>query len=326
MQITVVIPVYNASAHLREAVTSVLAQEQAAEVILVEDGSQDDSLDVARQLENDSSRVRVLQHPGGGNRGAAASRALGIRHARFDVVSFLDADDRMLPGRFDAAAQRLEDPAVDGVYDAVGVFFQTPEAEAWWDEHKSYRIASVRQEVPPEALFLSLISGDNGFFNSDGITVRRSLFDRVGPLESKLVIGEDLYLWLRLAAVGRLVAGNLSTPAAEYRIHEQNSIRNLHGLYDRQRLKMWRMLLKWLRGRDFDRRVQTEVGARVIRDFNLERPTSGSSFASKLRAARVLFMLWRHCPMIHKDERFTWARNNALGLSRLKSRLVSNDS
>ncbi|MCP4687681.1 MAG: glycosyltransferase family 2 protein, partial [Desulfobacterales bacterium] len=162
MKISVIIPVYNAETFIEEAVQSALGQPETGEVILIEDGSTDNSLTVCRELEKASSRVRLLRHPGGGNRGAGPSRNLGILNATYDYIAFLDADDFYLPGRFAAASQIFaQDPLIDGVYGATGIHFETESArEAWRNSplHRGRMITTMKGRIPPDRLFHALAS------------------------------------------------------------------------------------------------------------------------------------------------------------------------
>jgi CDP-glycerol glycerophosphotransferase len=84
-------PVFNASDHLDEALTSVRRQRhRAIEVVVVDDGSTDDSLAIARRHASADRRVRVVSQP---NAGASAARTAGIELASGDLLTFVDADD-----------------------------------------------------------------------------------------------------------------------------------------------------------------------------------------------------------------------------------------
>jgi glycosyltransferase involved in cell wall biosynthesis len=99
--VSVVLPARNAAATVGQAVASVFAESGVTtEVLLVDDGSTDDTVNAARAVERHDERceLRVFRHPGGLNRGVAASRNLGLAHARARFVAFLDADDWLLPG------------------------------------------------------------------------------------------------------------------------------------------------------------------------------------------------------------------------------------
>jgi glycosyltransferase involved in cell wall biosynthesis len=95
--VTTIIPVYNRAQMLREAVASTLAQtHHPIEIVIVDDGSTDETGRVADQLAGDS--VRVAHQP---NRGPGAARETGRRLARGEFIQHLDSDDLLLPGKFE---------------------------------------------------------------------------------------------------------------------------------------------------------------------------------------------------------------------------------
>ena len=117
MGVSVIIPVYNDGRHVAAAVSSALRQPEVAEILLVEDGSEDGSLAICKQLAEADRRTSCLRHPQGDNRGCAESRNLGIRSATGEFIAFLDADDHYLDGRFTTAVEILtNDPSLDGIY------------------------------------------------------------------------------------------------------------------------------------------------------------------------------------------------------------------
>lgn len=97
-----------------QPVASALAEPETGEVLLVEETSPDGALAVCEQLAARDERVRVLRHPGGENRGAAASRNLGIQQASCLFIGFLDTDDYYLPGRFTTAGVNIGDASIRG--------------------------------------------------------------------------------------------------------------------------------------------------------------------------------------------------------------------
>lgn len=104
--LSVIVPVYNAAATLEKCAASVLSQApEAAELILVDDGSADDSPALCDRLAAQDSRVRVIHQKNGG---ASAARNAGLAAANGRYVQFVDADDWVNPGLYDAALPPLE--------------------------------------------------------------------------------------------------------------------------------------------------------------------------------------------------------------------------
>ncbi|MBR6412138.1 MAG: glycosyltransferase family 2 protein [Alphaproteobacteria bacterium] len=90
-KVSVIIPVYNVEKYLRECLDSVVNQTlKEIEIILIDDGSTDSSLDICREYAEKDSRIQVYTQE---NRGAGAARNRGIRIAKGEYVAFIDADD-----------------------------------------------------------------------------------------------------------------------------------------------------------------------------------------------------------------------------------------
>ena len=115
--VTILVASYNYARFLGETLESALAQTYGNfELLVVEDGSTDGSLELAQQYAATDTRVRVLRHADGGNHGLPASLALGLAHARGECVAFLESDDRWHP---DSLRLRLQARAATG----AGVVF-----------------------------------------------------------------------------------------------------------------------------------------------------------------------------------------------------------
>ncbi len=98
--ISVVMPVYNAQKTLEYSASSVLSQSyDRIELILVDDGSKDDSLQLCRRIAEKDDRVKVLSQP---NSGPASARNAGLNAIRGEYVVFADSDDHFSPGAFQA--------------------------------------------------------------------------------------------------------------------------------------------------------------------------------------------------------------------------------
>ena len=93
--VSIIMPCYNASAYLREAIESVLSQSyQDWELIIVDDGSTDNSREIAREYVAKDKRIHLIEQP---NSGACRARNNGIEHAKGEYIKFLDADDVLEP-------------------------------------------------------------------------------------------------------------------------------------------------------------------------------------------------------------------------------------
>ena len=118
VQISVIIPVYNAELYLEKCIESVLGQTfDALEVICVDDGSSDASVEILRKFQNKDERLIVLQQK---NRGAGAARNNGLRRAKGKFIHVLDADDWVDTAAYEKLYKVMTDSRAD-----VGVFMYT---------------------------------------------------------------------------------------------------------------------------------------------------------------------------------------------------------
>lgn len=118
--VSIVVPVYNAQRYLDETLDSILQQTYASiEVILVDDGSQDDSLALCRRRQAEDERIRVIAQE---NAGPSAARNRGLREARGEYLMFVDSDDlvhRLALEKMVAAMQEGDPREIDAYCDAA---------------------------------------------------------------------------------------------------------------------------------------------------------------------------------------------------------------
>jgi GT2 family glycosyltransferase len=297
MRVSVIIPVFNAAAHVGEAVASAVAQPETGEVILVEDGSTDSSLEVCRRLEQQHDSVRLLRHQDGGNHGAGASRNLGIAGARCPLVAFLDADDYYLPDRFKNAMEVFDrNPDADGVYESTGVFFQDDQSRLRWKDSGWPECLGMRRRVDPSDLFETLVAGGAGSFCTDGLVVRRALFEKSGVFNTRLRAGQDTHLWIRMAHGGRLYPGQTGCAVSMCRIHAGNRVTGRtrkNQQADVQRV--WGDLVRWGRAERLpvgQVRLLARRYAAASRGLVMQRRLPGA-WGDAVRSCGFLI---RHCP------------------------------
>jgi len=247
MDISTVIPVYNAERYVESAVDSALRQKEVAEVILVEDKSPDNALEICRRLEQEHPRVKLFQHSDGENHGAGESRNLGIRKAGCEYIAFLDADDYYLDNCFSKAAEVLEkDRNLDGVYGAVGAEFENEEAKRRYFLTHHDETATVDEWVTPEQLFHYLVLGCAGYIHLNGLVVKKAGLLEVGLLP-KLRLHQDMVLTVKLAAKLRLAAGQVNEPVSIRRLHLDNRITSLKTDFSVTQFRAYQYLLNWSR-------------------------------------------------------------------------------
>lgn len=254
LRISVIIPVYNAERYVETAVRSALQFAEVKEVILVDDAGPDNSLAVCQRLAALEPRIKLMQHPGGANRGAGESRNLGMRVATEEFIAFLDADDHFLPNRFDAEHRIFaEHPDADGVYGAVGPVFEDAQSRERYERTYRHRITTVRHRVPPEDLFRGLLGfgpADFGHIHLNALTIRKRLLARMDALMTGMVLHEDSEFTIRLAWYGRLYPGSLEQPVSQRRLHPDN--RYVRQLSDRSRYLFEKTLLDWMHREQVD--------------------------------------------------------------------------
>lgn len=192
--VSVVIPAFNAAAHLGDALDSVLAQTGAfqLEVIVIDDGSTDGTARVAQAR----AGVRLLRS--GANRGPSAARNAGISAAGGEFVAFLDADDCWPPGalatRIGALQQHPDAALVFG--DCRQFDERGPHARTLFEAGGLGAAAWGPGGTVPGAYHRLL---DENFITTGSVVARRAELLAAGGFAEDLRLVEDLDLWLRLA-------------------------------------------------------------------------------------------------------------------------------
>jgi glycosyltransferase involved in cell wall biosynthesis len=229
MRITVIIPVFNAGKTLVSAVESVLQTKHPnLEILVINDGSTDCSRETAINLAiTYAGVVRMVEHPDQANHGMTASRNLGIKRSTGEAICFLDADDLFLPHRFEISVPLLmERSAVDGVYEAVGVAFESPAQKELWGKRA---LLWPTAHIPDcKALLEAMLLNRIGTWQAAGVLVKKRLFAKTGLFTDTLrgvrqKVEDDTHLFYKMAAIGCLIPGEVTKPVALYRRHQENS-------------------------------------------------------------------------------------------------------
>jgi glycosyltransferase involved in cell wall biosynthesis len=212
-RVSVVIPCYNAARYICATIETVFAQgEQDIEVIVVDDGSNDRSVELVRA---GFPSVRVVEQA---NQGVAAARNHGVRMAAGEWIAFLDADDIWLPGKLAAQFAQLEAAAgCRMIYTAWKVWpSDAPRPDqACLAELAASAGDGARWQGPSGWIYPELLL-DCVVWTST-VLAHRSLFDEIGVFDTTLRVGEDYDLWLRASRVTPIL--RVAHPYALYRIH-----------------------------------------------------------------------------------------------------------
>lgn len=201
LTVSCIIPVFNGDLHLAEALRSVLGQTRPPdEILVVDDGSTDRSAEVAGQFDD----VRYLMKAHGG---PASARNLGVSVAAGDLVAFIDQDDLWHPEKLERQiACFAEDPALEICFSHVELFWDAA-LEAEQDGYRDQARAGV---VPG--------------YSTPSMVARRSAFERVGPLDPRLLFGDATDWTLRAMDLG-LEMRLLSDTLLYHRMHASNLTR-----------------------------------------------------------------------------------------------------
>jgi len=201
--ISIITPAYNASDFLPQTVASALAQTyRDFELLIVDDGSTDDTRDIAKSWERTDRRIRVLTRPHGG---PSAARNTAIAHAQGSYFALLDSDDLWHPSFLDAQIRILtSESAVDVVtgnaYNLGGARDGQPVNPAG----TSCRELSLRE----------ILEHENSVFVMS--VFRRAVVERIAGFDERLPLNEDYDFWIRAAHAGFTFVRN-PVPLGHYR-------------------------------------------------------------------------------------------------------------
>ncbi|OQX54719.1 MAG: hypothetical protein B5M53_05570 [Candidatus Cloacimonas sp. 4484_209] len=225
--VSVIIPTYNRAHLIRRAIQSVLNQTyQDFEIIIVDDGSTDDTEEVVKSFKNE--RIRYIRQEK--NEGAAAARNTGIKMAKGEYIAFQDSDDEWLPEKLEKQMKILENASPD-----LGVVYTS----AWkvWDGKKIY------EKSPTIMPYEGYICKDRidlrvkGIFLQSALIKKRYLLE-IDMLDESLPRYHDLDLFIRLAKRCRFY--HLDEPLFIYYYRNPDAI----CVNEEKAIQAWEILLK----------------------------------------------------------------------------------
>jgi glycosyltransferase involved in cell wall biosynthesis len=199
--VSVVIPVYNGTNYLREAVDSVLAQTYTHyEIIVVDDGSTDGTWEI---IQSYGTRVIGIHKENGG---VASAVNCGIRQAKGDYIAWLSHDDLFLPRKLERQVDFLRK---NEQFNACYTNYYVINA-------KGETTAEVETPWYPHGQAIRVLFGDF-YINGSSMLIARTCFDRVGLFSESLKYTQDGEMWLRI--IRQFDIGRLPEKLMKQRLH-----------------------------------------------------------------------------------------------------------
>lgn len=203
-RVSVIIPSYNCARYLGRAIDSARAQTyKDYEILVVDDGSTDDTKDVAMQY---GRKVTYLYQQ---NRGVSAARNHAILKANGELLAYLDADDMWYPEKLERQVAFLD------VHQECGMVHSEMSVINEQDEILHLRFyEETKRSVPQGHCVQQLLMRCH--IQPLTVVERRSSFDRVGGFDERLRVAEDYLHWIMIAAEGQAL-GYMAEPLGKYR-------------------------------------------------------------------------------------------------------------
>lgn len=197
--ISIIVPVYNGEKTLKKCLDSILSQTYPDfEVILVNDGSTDNSLEVCEAYVKKDKRIRLFSQP---NKGVSGARNLGIKESKGDYLTFVDCDDWIEPMMLSKMKGLMDLTNVDIVYmnfiyeygqsQCVGALYPSPLRKK---DIPSYPLAIL---LPEASNYYDNVKQDHDIFGAAcGKLIRKSLLENKIWFNEKLTVAEDCLFYL----------------------------------------------------------------------------------------------------------------------------------
>ncbi|HOW51573.1 MAG TPA: glycosyltransferase family 2 protein [bacterium] len=226
--VSVIIPTYNRATMVIEAIESVLAQTyRNIEVIVVDDGSVDDTEILVARITDE--RLRYLKIP---HAGRSVARNHGIRHARGEYIAFLDSDDLFLPDKISKQVEVLRGQSIVGLVCSSAYFVTVTEevSQAVVPWHKGldemlrgFKVDYIYHETKSGDIYRDVMIYDPSFtLILPTVMVKKSVFDLAGYFDESMSRIEDIDMWRRISK--HVYCQSLIEPLTIVRRHEGNTV------------------------------------------------------------------------------------------------------
>lgn len=216
VQISVIIPTYNRAKLLPQAIESVLNQTfQDFELIIVDDGSTDNTEEIVKNFQEKDKRIKYLKHQK--NKGPSATRNTGIKNSQGKYIAFLDADDIWLPQKIEIQLNKIKETNVNVIFSNWYI----------WNPKNNTKIKAFDSN-PIDAKQKNLISSlvKKNFGNSSAILANNSLFKK-NLFDENLRYSEDYDLWFKFF-LKRMKIVFITNPLVCCREHNEQTSKDIY--------------------------------------------------------------------------------------------------
>jgi glycosyltransferase involved in cell wall biosynthesis len=212
-------PAFNSSNFIAKAIESILSQTfQDFELILVDDGSTDNTLEIMTHYRQQDNRIQIIQSK---HMGCSCARNLGINQSKFPWIAVMDADDIALPKRF---AKQIEAANANPKVVAWGTYVHHVKLK---DEVLSLHKHGLLTE---EEFYDNRKRGDVPFVIHPTSLIKKEILLRVGGYDQKFSDADDFELFDRLSDHGSILV--IPEPLLLYRLHSQSVSMNKYFIRD----------------------------------------------------------------------------------------------
>jgi len=217
---SIIMPVYNASKHLRSTIESVLNQsERDFEMIMIDDGSSDNSLAIMLEMANQDHRLKTVSQ---NNQGVSKTRNLGVDLANGEYLAFIDADDIWQPEKLMYHRKLHEEKTYTAASYAKIAFVD----DAAIDDQKAKTFSSVLRQ----SLKIDDIIAENPVCTTSNLVVNRNVFIASGGFDENMSHAEDQEWLARIIDQGHQVCG-INEHLVDYRLSPDGLSFDLPAMY-----------------------------------------------------------------------------------------------
>ncbi len=236
-KVSIITASYNYDKYIKETIDSVIAQTfQDWEMIIVDDGSKDNSVEVIKSYCQKDARVKFFQHENGENKGLAETLQTGIKNAQSEWIVFLESDDTIVPTylaeKFDVIKKY---PEVDFVFNDVNMFGETEIIKKYEKIYFHIIYPIINKIKYPSTMFgafRKFESGYNMISTFSVVMLRKDLLtgiDFVSPVKAWL----DWYIWLQIVGKKKYKFFYINKKLTNWRMHNNSYINDNKMVLDR---------------------------------------------------------------------------------------------